>query len=89
MEKRQLAADVLKALGGAGNLIETRYCASRIRVTVRDSASLDRAALEALAAVKAVLELGRAQHGTEYHLVVGPGNSRSLYQALTELIGQQ
>ncbi|MBP2156432.1 PTS transporter subunit EIIB [Erwinia rhapontici] len=85
MEKQQLAAGVLKALGGADNLIKLSYCASRIRVTIRNNACFDRHALETLDAIKSVLEVDTAQHSTEYHLVVGPGNSRSLYEALTGL----
>lgn len=88
MEKQQLAACVLQALGGAANLIKLSYCASRIRVTVADNASVDRQALETLDAIKSVLDVDTAQHGSEYHLVVGPGNSRSLYEALTGLTEQ-
>lgn len=88
MEKQQLAACVLKALGGAGNLVKMSYCASRIRVRIRDTAAFDRQTLEGLDAIKSVLEVDTAQHSTEYHLVVGPGNTRSLYEALSALTDQ-
>lgn len=89
VEKQQLAASVLKAVGGADNLVKMSYCASRIRVIIRDTACFDRHALEALEAIKSVLEVDTAQHSTEYHLVVGPGNTRSLYEALSALTQQK
>lgn len=89
MEKQQLAGCILKALGGADNLVKLSYCASRIRVRIRDTGCFDRHALEGVDAIKSVLEVDTTQHSTEYHLVVGPGNTRSLYEALTALTHQQ
>jgi len=88
MEKQALAAQVLAALGGAKNLSKLTYCASRIRVELVDSSRLDEQGLAPLGAIKAFLAVETARHTTEYHLVVGPGNSRSLYEALTQLTAQ-
>lgn len=85
METQQLAALIVHSMGGADNLAKMTYCASRIRMQVRDASLLDRQGLEALEAIRAVLEVETPQYDMEYHLVVGPGNSRSLYQALTAL----
>jgi len=86
MDKQQLAVLVLKAMGGAENLVKMSYCASRVRIKIRDTSRLDRRGLESLDDIKSVLDVDTAQHCTEYHLVVGPGNTRSLYGALTALM---
>ena len=57
METQQLAALVVHSIGGADNLTKMTYCASRIRMQVRDASLLDRQALEAPEAIRAVLEV--------------------------------
>jgi len=89
METHQLAASVLAAFGGAENLTKIRYCASRIRVELRDAGRLDRPGIEDLNGVKALLEVDTPRLTTEYQLVVGPGNARPLYQALVVLTGEK
>jgi len=59
MEKQQLAALMLKAMGGAENLVKMSYCASRIRVKIRDTSRLDRRGLESLDDIKSVLDATR------------------------------
>jgi PTS system N-acetylglucosamine-specific IIC component len=60
-------ASYLAALGGASNVLEVDACATRLRLSVVDSARLDEAALKQLGA-RAVLRLaaGSAQ------VIVGP-----------------
>jgi N-acetylglucosamine PTS system EIICBA or EIICB component len=60
-------AKVLKALGGAGNLEASETRGSRVLVTVRDMAKVDRKALDA-SGLRAVAEAGDRR----LHLVVGP-----------------
>jgi PTS system N-acetylglucosamine-specific IIC component len=61
------AEDFIAALGGAGNLIAVDACTTRLRLRVRDSASVDRAALSVLGS-RGVVDLG----GGALQVVLGP-----------------
>lgn len=89
MEYQRLATAVLAALGGADNLAALRYCASRVRLRLHDNGQLDRPTIEQQPAVRALLEVTVAPQLTEFQLVMGPGQSRPLYQALVELVGEK
>lgn len=89
MENQRLATAVLAALGGADNLAALRYCASRVRLKLHDNTQIDRQLIEQQPPVRALLEVTIAQQLTEFQLVMGPGQSRPLYQALVELVGEK
>lgn len=89
MESQRLATAVLAALGGADNVAALRYCASRVRLKLHDNAQIDRQLIEQQPPVKALLEVTLAPQLTEFQLVMGPGQSRPLYQALIELVGEK
>ncbi len=89
MEHQRLATAVLAALGGADNLATLRYCASRVRIRLHDSAQLDRQLIEQQPSVRALLEVTVAPQLTELQLVMGPSQARPLYQALVELVGKK
>ncbi|PSJ47519.1 PTS sugar transporter subunit IIB [Zobellella endophytica] len=78
METRQLAVALLDALGGRHNLTRLRYCASRVRLALRDEALLDREKIARLGEIRALV----AGAGGEHQLVLGPGKARPLYQQL-------
>lgn len=83
-----LADVLLTAFGGAQNVRRLRYCASRIRVSLNEDRGLNRDGIAGLEGIKALLEVPDGENGVEYQLVVGPGNARSLYQALSEVAGR-
>lgn len=60
-------AGYLAALGGAGNVLEVEACATRLRLSLVDSARLDDAALQRLGA-RAVLRLA----GGSAQIIIGP-----------------
>ncbi|MBU3892419.1 PTS transporter subunit EIIB [Serratia rubidaea] len=83
-----LADVLLTAFGGAQNVDRLRYCASRIRVSLKEDGRLNRDGIAGLEGIKALLEVPDTHGGVEYQLVVGPGNARPLYQALSESAGR-
>ncbi|GLZ03853.1 PTS sugar transporter [Actinomadura sp. NBRC 104412] len=60
------AEAIVKALGGAGNIVEIEPCATRLRTEVSDPAKVDDAALKAAGAY------GVMRSGRVVQVVVGP-----------------
>lgn len=60
------ADDILKALGGAGNIVEMEPCITRLRTEVEDAAQVDEAGLKAAGAHGVMIA------GNAVQVVVGP-----------------
>lgn len=60
------AEQILKALGGAANIVEIEPCATRLRTEVEDPSLVDQAALKAAGA------FGVIASGSVVQVVVGP-----------------
>jgi PTS system N-acetylglucosamine-specific IIC component len=75
-----LAARLLAALGGAGNVRDLQTCASRLRVEVADPSRVDSAALEALPV------RGVARPGAALHVLIGP-RAEAVAQSLEAALG--
>ena len=60
------ADEIVKGLGGAGNIVEVEGCITRLRTEVRDPSLVDEAALRASGAH------GVIKAGTIVQVVVGP-----------------
>ncbi|WP_449371877.1 beta-glucoside-specific PTS transporter subunit IIABC [Arthrobacter psychrolactophilus] len=63
---RTLAADILEGVGGEENIVGATHCATRLRLTLRDDAKADTAAVEKLPGVITVMKAGG-----QYQVVVG------------------
>ncbi|UQY45526.1 PTS transporter subunit EIIB [Erwinia sp. PK3-005] len=81
MEMNQRAERLLQALGGADNLTQLVYCASRVRVQLRDDNLLDKKSVAEVEGVNAVVSVDKP-HKTEYQLVIGPGKAKTFYQEI-------
>ncbi|MBR2547703.1 MAG: HPr family phosphocarrier protein [Eubacterium sp.] len=68
-------------LGGSGNIVNVTNCMTRVRVTVRDDASVDAASIRVM---DDVLELIH-DRDRYYEIVVGPGKSRKYADKFHEL----
>jgi PTS system N-acetylglucosamine-specific IIC component len=67
-----VAADLLTALGGPGNVRELEALSSRLRVAVRDTTVVDESRIRLLGA------RGVAKPGLDcVHVLIGPGASRT------------
>ena len=69
------------SLGGGGNIVNVTNCMTRVRVTVRDDAAVDAAAIHDM---DDVLELVH-DRDRYYEIVVGPGKSRKYADIFHEL----
>lgn len=63
---RTLAADILEGVGGEDNLSSATHCATRLRLTLRDDAKANTAAVEKLPGVITVMRAGG-----QYQVVIG------------------
>ena len=63
---RTLAADILEGVGGEGNVATATHCATRLRLTLRDDAKANTAAVEKLPGVITVMKAGG-----QYQVVIG------------------
>lgn len=66
VDYRSLAQEILEEIGGEDNLVSVSHCATRLRLQLRDEAKPNRAAIEKLPGVLAVV-----QAGGQYQVVVG------------------
>ena len=55
LDDSELAAAIVKALGGKKNLVDVSNCVTRLRVTVNDAAQVDEKFLQSLGAVNGIL----------------------------------
>lgn len=60
------AEDILKALGGAGNIVEMEPCITRLRTEVEDASQVDEAGLKSAGAHGVMIA------GSAVQVVVGP-----------------
>ncbi len=79
------AADIVKAVGGAGNIESLTHCATRLRFQLRDGGAVDTKAVEAIPGVMGAVP----QAGDRYQVVIGGGvqNVYNDIQALPEMKG--
>ncbi|PYI39369.1 PTS beta-glucoside transporter subunit EIIBCA [Arthrobacter psychrolactophilus] len=63
---RTLAADILEGVGGEKNIATATHCATRLRLTLRDDAKANTAAVEKLPGVITVMKAGG-----QYQVVIG------------------
>lgn len=82
MDMRQIAEDVLEAIGGSANITSCDVCMTRLRILTADPSLVD---TDALAAARGVL--GFVRRGTNgIEVVFGPGKVMDVYEQLTSLI---
>ena len=72
----QLADDVLRAVGGAGNLASVTHCATRLRFALKDRDKADKDRVEATRGVITVVEAGG-----QFQVVIG-NTVGKVYEAL-------
>ncbi|MGL4523156.1 MAG: PTS transporter subunit EIIC, partial [Bacilli bacterium] len=58
MNKKQIAQDIIQLVGGKDNVINVVHCATRLRFTLKNHASVEMEALKNISGVLSVLEVG-------------------------------
>ncbi|TFD26886.1 glucose PTS transporter subunit IIA [Cryobacterium cryoconiti] len=74
------AADIIKSIGGADNIVGLTHCATRLRFTLKDASGIDQAAVEALPVVLGAVP----QSGNRYQVVIG-GAVETVYNDIMAL----
>ena len=83
MDRRQIAEEVLAAVGGRENVMANDICMTRLRILTEDPALVD---TDQLSAARGVLGfVKRGANGIE--VVFGPGKVEAVHEALVELTG--
>lgn len=82
MDYAKVAQDILSLIGGRENLVSAAFCATRLRLVVRDEGRVNKAALDALDAVK-----GSFAAGGQLHVVIGQGTVNKVFEEFSKLSG--
>ncbi len=78
MEKSvTLATQILKGVGGEGNILRLENCMTRVRMELRDDSLLDLPALKALPGIS-----GYVKQGAQHQLIAGPGRAGQVVGAM-------
>ncbi|HGI7855409.1 TPA: sucrose-specific PTS transporter subunit IIBC [Streptococcus pyogenes] len=80
MDNRQIAAEVIEALGGRENVRSVAHCATRLRVMVYDEGKIDKEKAEAIDKVK-----GAFFNSGQYQIIFGTGTVNNIYDEVVAL----
>lgn len=82
MDYRASAEQVLKEIGGKGNLVSAAHCATRLRLVIADNDKCNKTAIENIDGVKGVfIASGQLQ------IIFGTGTVNKVYDEFTALAG--
>lgn len=80
MDNRQIATEVIEALGGRENVRSVAHCATRLRVMVHDEGKIDKEKAEAIDKVK-----GAFFNSGQYQMIFGTGTVNKIYDEVVDL----
>ncbi|MBM6540003.1 PTS beta-glucoside transporter subunit IIBCA [Streptococcus dysgalactiae subsp. equisimilis] len=80
MDNRQIATEVIEALGGRENVRSVAHCATRLRVMVHDEGKIDKEKAEAIDKVK-----GAFFNSGQYQMIFGTGTVNKIYDEVVAL----
>ncbi|HIE6834564.1 TPA: sucrose-specific PTS transporter subunit IIBC [Streptococcus pyogenes] len=80
MDNRQIATEVIEALGGRENVRSVAHCATRLRVMVHDEGKIDKEKAEAIDKVK-----GAFFNSGQYQMIFRTGTVNNIYDEVVAL----
>ncbi|HEP4081100.1 TPA: PTS beta-glucoside transporter subunit IIBCA [Streptococcus pyogenes] len=80
MDNRQIATEVIEALGGRENVRSVAHCATRLRVMIHDEGKIDKEKAEAIDKVK-----GAFFNSGQYQMIFGTGTVNNIYDEVVAL----
>lgn len=80
MQHKEVASRVLAAIGGEENLVAAAHCATRLRMVLKDSKSVDQNALDNDPDLK-----GTFESGGMFQVIVGPGDVNHVFSELDQM----
>ncbi|MFC6202732.1 PTS transporter subunit EIIC [Lactiplantibacillus nangangensis] len=81
MNNKKIAGEILKFVGGAGNVQSVTHCATRLRIITNDKAQIDSKAVEAVDKVK-----GTFFNSGQYQVILGTGLVDKVYSEFVPLL---
>ena len=82
MNEKQLAEKIVELVGGEGNIVSVRHCATRLRIVVSDKDKIETDAVEALDRVK-----GSFFNSGQYQIILGTGLVNRVYDEVIKITG--
>ncbi|TDL31269.1 PTS maltose transporter subunit IIBC [Jeotgalibacillus sp. S-D1] len=82
MNYKQIAENILVAIGGTENVAAAAHCATRLRLVLRDNSLVDEKLLEEIDAVKGTF----ASEG-QYQIIIGTGTVNEVHREFAKLTG--
>ncbi len=82
MNHKEIAKDILQAIGGKENVAAAAHCATRLRLVLNDEEKVDQAALDGMDVVK-----GTFSTGGQFQIILGSGTVNEVYKELAKLTG--
>ncbi|MEQ9763354.1 sucrose-specific PTS transporter subunit IIBC [Streptococcus jiangjianxini] len=80
MDNKQIAEEVIVALGGRDNVKSVAHCATRLRVMVNDESKIDKARTEEIEKVQ-----GAFFNSGQYQIIFGTGTVNKIYDEVVAL----
>ena len=81
MTNEELAAELIKDLGGAENILSATNCMTRLRVQTADKDKIAVDAIKKLAEVSGVYDAG-----AEFQIILGPGKATNVTNAVNKIL---
>ncbi len=82
LSPKQLGEKILQNVGGKQNVASVAYCATRLRLVLKDVELVDRAALDKMDQV-----LGVVEQSGQFQVILGPGTAGKVANEIGELLG--
>ena len=82
MTNQELAKEILVLVGGKSNVVKAGNCMTRLRLTVKDEAAVDKEKLKVLEGV-----LGLVDEGNSLQVVLGPGKVKKVADIFINELG--
>lgn len=82
MNDKELAKKIVELIGGNGNIVSVRHCATRLRIVVSDKEKIDTKGVEALDKVK-----GSFFNSGQYQIILGTGLVNRIYDEVIKITG--
>lgn len=82
MDYRQIASEILKDVGGKGNVDKATHCVTRLRLILKDNNAYDKKALESINGVKGVFF-----NSGQLQIILGTKVVEAVYEEFLDLTG--
>ncbi|MCR6097844.1 PTS transporter subunit EIIC [Salipaludibacillus agaradhaerens] len=79
-ENRQIAKEIIEAIGGQDNISSVAHCATRLRIMLKDKEKIDQEKVESVDKVK-----GAFYNSGQFQIIFGTGTVNRIYEQVIDL----